>query len=64
MEMDDLIAQDAGHYAELALRLANDRPWQGAMRAKIAERRKAVFEDAQGLRVFSQFLEQAVCQNA
>jgi predicted O-linked N-acetylglucosamine transferase (SPINDLY family) len=64
MEMDELIARDADHYAALAVRLANDIPWREAMKAKILEKRKAVFEDAEGLRVFAEFLEKAVRRGA
>lgn len=60
MGMEDLVASDAAHYVELALRLAKDRDWRQAMREKIRERKAAVFEDAASIEFLARALEDEV----
>lgn len=57
MEIDDLIANDADHYVELAVRLANDRAWHDQMRERILAAKGVLFENQKAIDHFADFLE-------
>jgi predicted O-linked N-acetylglucosamine transferase (SPINDLY family) len=60
MGMAECTASSAGQYVEIAIRLATDLTFKGAVKARIAERCPALFEDIQVTREFERFFELAV----
>ncbi|MBF0267610.1 MAG: tetratricopeptide repeat protein [Alphaproteobacteria bacterium] len=59
MGIDDLIAADADHYVELALKLAKDRDWRAQMRERILAAKGVLFENKDAVAHFADFLEKA-----
>ena len=57
MGIHDLIAEDADHYARLALRLARDTAFQQAMRALLAERSGVLFENTEVVHEYERFFD-------
>jgi len=62
MGMDELVATDIDSQVEIATRLATDTAFNAIARARIAERREALFDDVETVRVLEDFLERAVRQ--
>lgn len=60
MGVDELVATDSAGYLDIAERLVTDRDFNAAMRARIAERREALFDDVATVRALEDFLERAV----
>jgi predicted O-linked N-acetylglucosamine transferase (SPINDLY family) len=60
MAIDDLIATDADDCVQLAVRLANDRPWRDQMRDKILAGGDKIFENPAGVRELESFLINSV----
>lgn len=58
--IDDLIARDAGHYAELAVRIATDPGLRAELSARIRAAGDDFFENGESVDVFADFLERAV----
>jgi predicted O-linked N-acetylglucosamine transferase (SPINDLY family) len=59
MGLPDLIPADAKAYVELALRVANDHDYRAEQRARIAERRDALYESDDSVRAVAAYLEEA-----
>lgn len=55
----DCVASNQAEYVELAVRLANDRPFNQAVRAKLRQNNHKLFEDKQVVQEFSRFFKQA-----
>ncbi len=53
--LPDLIATTEEAYVDLALRLANDREWQAAMRSEVRLRSENLFENERAVREFNEF---------
>ena len=60
MGIQGLVARDADHYVELAIRLANDRPFREETSKRILERSDLLFEDAKFIHELGRFFEQAL----
>ena len=60
MGVSDCVASDPQTYVEMALRLANDRPWREEVRGKIRANAHLIFEDMEAIRELEQFFESAV----
>ncbi|CAA7626360.1 tetratricopeptide repeat protein [Magnetospirillum sp. SS-4] len=60
MGMTDLVADSAGSYADLCLRLGNDPAFRAAMSARIAERSNLIFEDHGAVREIEDIFENLV----
>jgi len=58
----DCVANDAQSYIEIALRLANDKPWRDEVRDKIRAKADLLFEDMEAVRELEHFFEKAVKQ--
>ncbi len=58
--VEELIARDADHYVELALRLANDRPWYDALAARIAAGAPALLDWEPGLQNLAAWLHRRI----
>jgi predicted O-linked N-acetylglucosamine transferase (SPINDLY family) len=64
MGLDDLVASDAKSYVDLALKLANEPEYREAVRGRIQQASHVLFEDAQVVREFERFFEEAVATSA
>ncbi len=60
MGITDTIARDAGHYVELAVRVANDTAWRADLQARIAASNHLLFEDIRVVREFERFFSSSV----
>jgi protein O-GlcNAc transferase len=60
MRIDGLVAENAAHYVELALRLANDPDWRGALQGQLRQKKHVLYENAALVRELEQFLTAAV----
>ena len=60
MGLTDCIANSAGHYVELALRLAVDGAYRKTIHQEIMRRSGVLFEDIQVVREFERFFREAV----
>jgi len=56
----DCVANDAQSYIEIALRLANDKPWRDEVRSKIRAKADLLFEDMEAVRELEHFFEKAI----
>jgi predicted O-linked N-acetylglucosamine transferase (SPINDLY family) len=56
MGLPELVARDRGEYAAIATRLLQDGAFRDRARARIAERRAALFEDQAPIRALERFL--------
>jgi predicted O-linked N-acetylglucosamine transferase (SPINDLY family) len=57
MGVHELIADTVEQYVNIAVRLALDRTWRTAIKAKIAERKNNVYRDQSAVRALEDFLE-------
>jgi len=60
MGIDDLIARDADHYIELALRLAHDKDWHREMSALIEERCHVLYDNHKPIDELRAFLHREI----
>ena len=60
MRVTGLVAQNATDYVELALRLANDVQWRGALQQELRQKKHVLYENAAVVREVEQFLVAAV----
>jgi protein O-GlcNAc transferase len=60
MGMLDAVADSAKRYVEIAVRLANDRPWRDALRARIDAAAPVLFEDGRAPVELARFFKAAV----
>ena len=60
MGVMDCVATDTDDYVEIALRLAGDAAWRGAVEARIAAARDALYEQPEAAEVFTSFVVEAV----
>lgn len=58
----ELIARDEAHYVELAVRLANDRPWREALSARILSSAPVLRDWRPGLETLARWLRQRLSQ--
>lgn len=54
--LDELIARDVDHYVELALRLAQDRPWHRTLAARLAAAAPGLLEHERGYQGLADWL--------
>jgi len=64
MGIAGLTAQSASQYAEIALRLANDRAWRGQLEEELRRRKDVLYENAALVRELERVLEAAVAAAA
>ncbi len=62
IHIEELIARDEDHYVELAVRLANDRPWREALAARIAAGAPKLNDWQPGLKVLAEWLHARLAQ--
>jgi predicted O-linked N-acetylglucosamine transferase (SPINDLY family) len=60
--VEELIARDEAHYVELAVRLANDRPWHEALAARIAAAAPSLDDWQPGLKLLADWLHARIAQ--
>ena len=60
MGIMDCIANTANEYVNIALRLANDKPWRDKLKEKIKARSHVLFENMEAIDELASFFEQAV----
>ena len=60
MGIDGLVADGAGAFVELALRLANDPAWHREMSGLIRRRNGALFDNVEAVRAFEEFFTAAI----
>jgi len=60
MGIDDCVATDPDQYVDIAVRLAPDREFRSAVRAKIEERSDMLFGCDEAVRAFEVFCREAV----
>ena len=60
----DCVATDKQSFVDLALKLANNKPWNHEIRKKIKESAPALFEDMQAVHELEGFFEWAVTRTA
>lgn len=60
--VEELIARDEDHYVELAVRLANDRPWREALAARIAAAAPSLDDWQPGLKSLAAWLHARIAQ--
>jgi predicted O-linked N-acetylglucosamine transferase (SPINDLY family) len=60
--VEDLIASDEDHYVELAVRLANDRPWHEALARRIAAAAPMLEDWQPGLKTLADWLHARIAQ--
>lgn len=60
--IEELIARDEDHYVELAVRLANDRPWRDKLAARIAAAAPLLDDWQPGLKVLADWLQARIAQ--
>jgi predicted O-linked N-acetylglucosamine transferase (SPINDLY family) len=63
MGLTDCIANSAGHYVELAVRLATDSAYRNTIHQEIIRRNGVLFEDIQVVREFERFFCEAVARS-
>jgi len=59
MGIDDVIARDAAHYIDIAVRIGTDRSYARALSERILARKHVLFEDARVIAEFERFFLQA-----
>ena len=64
MGLDDLVADSAQNYVDLAVKLANDAEYRQSVRARIQQASHMLFEEARVVREFERFFEEAVAATA
>jgi protein O-GlcNAc transferase len=64
MKLDGLVAENAAHYVELALRLANDPAWRTRLQGEIRQRKGVLYENTALVRELEQFFAAAVAAAA
>src|SRR5206468_12232261 len=60
MHFDGLSAENAEHYVELALRLANDGAWHAALQDELREKKHVLYRNVALVRELERFLAAAV----
>jgi predicted O-linked N-acetylglucosamine transferase (SPINDLY family) len=60
MQIEGLSAENAAHYVELALRLANDSAWKSAVRDELRQKKHVLYENIALVRELERFLIAAV----
>jgi len=60
MQVDGLAAENATHYVELALRLANDPAWRMALQEELRQKKHVLYENAAPVREIERFFTSAV----
>ena len=64
MQMDGLAAENATHYVELALRLANDPPWRMLLQEELRRKKHVLYENFALVRELERFFTAAVAAAA
>lgn len=62
MELPELIARDADHYVEIAVRLASSSEFRAAMRARIAAAKHRLYDDIGVVDAFARFITAEVAR--
>jgi predicted O-linked N-acetylglucosamine transferase (SPINDLY family) len=62
MEITDCVVSDSYEYVEIAVRLAQDEGYRGAVEDKIREASQRLFEDVDAAREHERFFEQMVAE--
>ena len=60
MALDECIATTDQEYIELAVRLAQDKPYRDQVRSKMNQNRDILYDDLEPIRVLEEFLVSAI----
>jgi predicted O-linked N-acetylglucosamine transferase (SPINDLY family) len=63
MGIEDCIADDYDHYVDLALRLANDKPWKEKISQLLETKSAVLFDDFESVRELEGLFEKLVKQH-